>query len=621
VQALKRAKALEITLTKDQNRKQHFLEFMQNLLDKDFAEEAPPMSEAQKDGDAECWYLPIFRVYHPKKPSQIRVVFDSSAQWQGISLNQVLLSGPNLTNDLLGILMRFRHGPIAVTADIQQMFYAFRVKQEHRDYLRFLWYRDNDMAKELIEYRMKVHVFGNTTSPAVATYALRKTIEGSEDDVKEFVNRNFYVDDGLLSTESVEEAADLIKRTQSDLCKEIQNINFSEEYLPLHHSLGLSWDLKSDCFTFCIPDEPKALTKRGLLATVNSVFDPIGFAAPVMIKGKMMLRDMDKEHVGWDDELSERDQEDWITWVSSLAVLKTLQIPRTYGSVLLSTARKKELHVFCDTSEKAISAVAYLRIIGETISVGFVLGKAKLAPPQGHTLPRLELCAAVLAVEVAASAQEALNIPASDTSYYTDSQVVLGYINNRNRRFYTYVSNRVERIRLSSDPNQWQHVRTELNPADMGTRAIKAEDLADSYWLKGPTFLLQTVIPRETIQAFPMVDPEGDKEVRPLISSCKSKVTESLGTDRFTKFSRWRSLVRAVASLKRLARTRKGSEKNDQTNCSKDAKILILKAVQETNYSVETRTLRQGKALPKQNPLAQLNPFLDEDGLMCNMPP
>ena len=109
---------------------------------------------------------------------QIRGVFDSSAEYQGVSLNGVLLSGPNLTNSLLGILLRFRKNAIAVSADIEQMFYSFLVSPEHRDYLRFLWYQDNDPNKELIEYRMKAHVFGNSPSPAVATYGLRKCVEG-----------------------------------------------------------------------------------------------------------------------------------------------------------------------------------------------------------------------------------------------------------------------------------------------------------------------------------------------------------------------------------------------------------------------------------------------------------
>lgn len=639
-QAMRRAEMLKGSLKRDPQKREHFINFMQNLFDKGFAEEAPAIPSHK-----ECWYLPIFGVYHPRKPSQIRVVFDSSARYEGASLNQVLLPGPNLTNDLLGVLMRFRLGQIAVTADIQQMFYAFKVKEDHRDYMRFLWHKNNDIDEDLMEFRMKVHVFGNTTSPAVATYALRRTVQDSDPDVKEFVNKQFYVDDGLLSTDSIDQAVDLLKRTQhdlqvkgglklhkiaanrievmeqftsSDLTKELQSLNFTEEYLPFHQSLGLSWDLNDDTFTFTCPKESRPFTRRGLLATINSIYDPIGFLAPVLIRGKMMLRQATSASIHWDEELSEMDQQEWLTWMNSLEALSNLQIPRAYTTFQLSTAEKKELHVFCDASEKAISAVAYLRVVGNTIGVGFALGKAKLAPLQGHTLPRLELCAAVLAVEVAESAQEALEISSKDTHYYTDSQVVLGYINNRHRRFYTYVSNRVERIRQSSKATDWHYVRSELNPADLGTRSTDAAGLADSVWLRGPTLLHQMELATYTGETFPMIEPEEDKEVRPIVNTCcKSEFSESFKLERFTKFSKWDSLVRGIAVLKRIARKHRLPQSAESTSdLRQDARIWIVKEVQEKTYSVETRCLQQGKALPRQSPLAHLNPFLDKEGII-----
>ena len=98
------------------------------------------------------WYLPIFGVYHPQKPGQIRVVFDWSAQQRGFSLNSVLLSGLELNNSLLGVLLRFRKELVALRANIQLMFYGFLVREDHRIYLRFLWHKDNDLAKEVAEY-------------------------------------------------------------------------------------------------------------------------------------------------------------------------------------------------------------------------------------------------------------------------------------------------------------------------------------------------------------------------------------------------------------------------------------------------------------------------------------
>lgn len=168
-QALKRLHSLRKTLDWNPEMKKQYTEFIQNMLNNDHAEDAPPL-----ESDKENWYLPSFGVYHPQKSDQVRVVFDSSAEFEGLSLNKVLLSGPDLNNTLLGVLMCFRKEPVAFSADVQQMFYCFEVREDHRDYLRFLWYEDNDPSKNICDYRMKVHVFGNSPSPAVAIYCMRR---------------------------------------------------------------------------------------------------------------------------------------------------------------------------------------------------------------------------------------------------------------------------------------------------------------------------------------------------------------------------------------------------------------------------------------------------------------
>jgi hypothetical protein len=122
---------------------------------------------------------------------------------------------------LSGVLLRFRQNPVAVTADIEQMFYSFFVYEEHRDFLRFLWFCKNDPDDDIIDYRMKVHLFGNTSSPAVATLGLRKTANEGQDiygeDTKEFVDKNFYVDDGLIFLPTRGQAINLMQCTQATL--------------------------------------------------------------------------------------------------------------------------------------------------------------------------------------------------------------------------------------------------------------------------------------------------------------------------------------------------------------------------------------------------------------------
>jgi hypothetical protein len=98
-------------------------------------------------------------VYHPKK-NKLRVVFDCAAKFGGTSLNDQLLQGPNLTNTLLGTLLRFRQDNVAVMGDIESMFYQVRVSPEHISFLRFLWWKNGDTSGPLIEYEMLVHLFG-----------------------------------------------------------------------------------------------------------------------------------------------------------------------------------------------------------------------------------------------------------------------------------------------------------------------------------------------------------------------------------------------------------------------------------------------------------------------------
>ncbi len=191
--------------------REHFLSFMDKMFKNGHAELAPPLSERE-----EQWYLPTFGVYHPKKPNQIRVVFDSSARHNGVSLNDVLLTGPDLNNTLVGVLIHFRKEAIAFTADIEQMFYCFLVREEDRNFLRFLWFQDNDLSKHIVDYHMRVHVFGNSPSPAVAIHCLHQSVQISDfpvdPDVKCFVMRDFYVDDGLKSLPTVEAAISLLKK-------------------------------------------------------------------------------------------------------------------------------------------------------------------------------------------------------------------------------------------------------------------------------------------------------------------------------------------------------------------------------------------------------------------------
>ncbi|XP_062619290.1 uncharacterized protein LOC134280860 [Saccostrea cucullata] len=629
------------SLLKNATKREHFVVFMNKVLESGAAEVAPPLEQGK-----EVWYLPLFGVYHPKKPEKIRGVFDSSAEYNGTSLNKALITGPNFTNNLQGILIRFRKDKCAIVADIEQMFYSFFVKEDHRDYLRFLWYKNNDPHAPLIEYRMRAHAFGNSASPAVATYGLRKCVERTNvygADVADFVVHNFYVDDGLTSVPSVEAAVSLLKRTQTalkeegnlrlhkiasnepavmnafrrqDLCKEMVSLNLEKDALPVHQSLGLSWDLQFDTFTFQIQLEEKPDTRRGCLSTLNSIYDPLGFVAPMLIQGKILLRDITNS-MNWDEELEPEAARKWNAWKSSLPLLENVVVPRMYFEDSLSHLNQVQLHVFSDASELAVSAVAYLKTCyNDRNDISFVLGKAKLAPSKGHTIPRLELCAALLATEIGEIVKENIQITLKDIHYHTDSKVVLGYLNNKTRRFYNYVSNRVERILLVSEPRQWFYVSTHNNPADHGTRGLaSAEELQDK-WLKGPSFLLKPEL--DAAQDYPLVSPEMDKEIRVEAKKTTCALKESFVTT-FDRFSNWHNLVGAIGLIKGLVKGHlkdKASAEPNHIGLREESHKLLIRLTQQSAYSDEISSLREGTLVSKASLLHRLSPFLNENGIL-----
>jgi hypothetical protein len=210
--ALKRFQLLQRRLSKDDIYRQKYVEFMDNLILHREAERVP-----HDEITSAKWYIPHHGVINPRKPDKLRVVFDCSAKCRGQALNDYLLQGPDLTNSLLGVLCRFRKGAVAITCDIERMFHMFKVHRDDQDYLRFLWF---DKAGNIVDYRMKVHLFGATSSPGCANFGLKRLAEdykavsscGSD-----FIKNNFYVDDGLISVNTVEHGIQLMNDTK-EIC-------------------------------------------------------------------------------------------------------------------------------------------------------------------------------------------------------------------------------------------------------------------------------------------------------------------------------------------------------------------------------------------------------------------
>ncbi|XP_051784790.1 uncharacterized protein LOC127528351 [Erpetoichthys calabaricus] len=295
---------------------------MKDILDKGYAIKIP--TEQLTLERETVWYIPHHGVYNPKK-NKIRVVFDCTAICQGFSLNEQLLKGPDLTNTLIGVLTRFREEPIALMADIKSMFYQVKVPEEDTDLLHFLWWPEGNLNNGLEEYKMTVHLFGATSSPSCASYALRRTAEDArctapEEAVNTVLN-NFYVDDCLKSVATEEQAIKLAKDLQAlclkggfyliqwvsnsrtvllsipeeDRAIDQKDLDLNNDLLPVESALGFQWCTQTDSFKFQLKHQDKPAIRRGILSVVSSIYDPLGFLAPVILPAKLILRELYKE--------------------------------------------------------------------------------------------------------------------------------------------------------------------------------------------------------------------------------------------------------------------------------------------------------------------------------------
>lgn len=274
----------------------------------------------------------------------------------------------------------------------------------------------------------------------------------------------------------------------------------------------------------------------------------------------------------------------------------------------------------------------YLRAIyeDEKCDVGFILGKAKLTPQHDPTIPRLELCAAVLAVEMSDFILHETDIKPDEVRFYCGSKVVLGYIYNESRRFYGYVHNRIQRIRQSTRPEQWHYMPSELNPADHASRSVPAFQLQNTSWLTGPDFLYKPSTCYLTTQAsFQLVSPEIHPQPQVTTSSTSVK-DRQLGWEHFERFSTWDSLLNGTASLIHVAHSFKSSSVHRSHKCTgwhqceqphpqeelDQAKNVVIFSVQRSVFSEEYSALMEERNIPRNSPLAMLNPVLDENGLI-----
>lgn len=681
--ALSRLERLKQRLKRDRKYRDHYEAFMKEMIDKGQAERVPDDELHLTNG--RVWYIPHHGVYHPQKPDKIRVVFDASAEFKGESLNRHLLQGPDLTNSLNGVLCRFRKEPIAFTCDVEGMFHQVFVNPDYRNLLRFLWWDKGNVDSTPTEYRMTVHLFGATSSPGCANFTLKRTADDFEElfgsEPATFVKKDFYVDDGLKSVPSATEASALIKSTKSLLAKGgfnlhkfisnskevieaipkeqrasgIKELDLSRDILPIERALGVQWCVQSDALQFRVVLKDKPLTRRGILASISSIYDPLGLAAPFLLQGKQILQDLCKNQAAWDEMVPDDIKARWEKWRGELHALAELKIRRCYKPDNFGHVKTVELHSFSDASVNGYGQCSYLRMINDRDEVhcALVMAKSRVTPLKPVTVPRLELTAAVVSTKISSLLQKELNYQDMQEFFWTDSRVVLGYISNEARRFHTFVANRVQAIRDHASPEQWRYVDTKDNPADDASRGLGANELIRSErWWNGPNFLWKP-LPNET-NFDPQVSPD-DPEVRKVTVLASTSAEHSDLIDDIKHFSDWFHAKRVIALCLLFSRKMKLSLKKDSTNSAKEeddslrpskerkrqdgslrsvtlrvkdlqtAELFLIKAAQSKAFPEETEALATkshqengivGKSVKRTSPIHRLKPIVDDDGVL-----
>ena len=319
-------------------------------------------------------FLTHHGVRNQNKPGRVRVVCHANERTGGLSLNERLYKGPDNLLNLCGVLLRVRGGKYAVSGDIAKMFLQVRVPPADGPALRYHWLPDGESGDPHV-YQMDVQVFGLISSPSVCTFAMRQTALDNETKypgMHDLMLKSFYADNFLQAyDDEVVALAECQKLTEllqlggfplEQWCSNSKTImeafpvklsskpglDLDLDGLPTERVLGLIWNCASDNFELTVKSGGvEGTSRRQLLSAIGSIFDPLGFLAPLVITLKLILRDTKHSQSGWDAPMEESLCKRWGEWVATLNALPTIHIPRClqpFNETPVST----ELHAFSD---------------------------------------------------------------------------------------------------------------------------------------------------------------------------------------------------------------------------------------------------------------------------------
>lgn len=591
------------------------------------------------------YYIPHHAVKkETSTTTKLRVVFDASAKTtSGESLNDQLLIGPTLQQDLSSILMRWRMNPISLAADIKQMYRQIRVRYQDTAYQRILWYNKNNCLQD---YELQTLTFGTAPAAYLAVKTLQHlaSIEKqNHPQASKTISEDFYVDDLLTGAETEQEAiqkykeiTEILSKGGFELRKWISNSSTvlhaipqaaREISLPISlddtnttKTLGIHYHPATDEFQFKVHQEDikKIDTKRTLLSDISRLFDPLGLLAPVIITAKIFLQRLWQEGYDWDQQLSGSLKNDWHKFRSELNKLEELRLPRWLGKT--KSKQAVQIHGFCDASERAYAAVVYIKYINSdnTIRTTMVTSKTRVAPIKTISLPRLELCGAVLLANLLTSVKNSLQLYNTETFAWCDSEIVLAWLAGKPIRWKTFVANRVVEITEHTNINQWHHIKSEDNPADCASRGLFPSELAaHSLWWAGPAWLKSSNLLQHHLHD----NTESSKFSTNEEQKCQKlqtfhNIEQSTIIDKFSSLSK---LLRTVAMMYRFIYNCKINSNKQIGSLTTDeiqlATTCCIKLAQQ-EFAEEINKLKLKLPIHKKSSIITFNPFIDQDGLL-----
>ncbi|XP_075167480.1 uncharacterized protein LOC142239573 [Haematobia irritans] len=625
--ARRRFFSLERRLSQDDQMRVMYHDFMGEYLDlghMSLSNEAIPSRPH--------YFIPHQCVLRPESlTTKLRVVFDASSRTSSqLSLNDILMVGPTIQNDLYSILMRFRFHKYAITADVEKMYRQVLIGEADRDFQLVLYRRDPQ--EPLLTYRLNTVTYGTSSAPYLAIKWLVHLSEIYSEEfpkVSSIIRHDFYVDDLLTGAESLEE----IQTIQHQISKVLESAGFRltkwrsnntefDKYKGIDKflkqdfesakALGIHWNPYGDQFTFRFDDNFKSAkaTKRNILSISSRLFDPLGLICPIVVRAKMLIQDLWLQKLDWDESIPMQLYSSWEVFKEDLLQIGSIRIPRF---VQTTSQSKIQIHGFADASLRAYGCCIYIRSeISNKVTCNLLTAKSKVSPLKTKSLPRLELCAAHLLAELWAKMREMLPFKVESVTFWSDSEITLHWIKTHPSQFSVFVANRISEIQERTSSVSWRHVPGRLNPADIVSRGCDIEEIMNSMWFYGPPFLLEGSCNWPSNPHF-----EVTKDIE-LLEKRKSAVLVSVNETRndlmelINRHSSYKKLLRVTAFVfrfvdfvKKLKISRSPSPTHKEINWSF---LRLVEVVQRQYFSEELHKLKKSLALNTN--IQKLTPFI-----------